>query len=57
MDKGKDKAGQATGKVIDLARKKHAKMVLSIFDRFEREDKREKAEKRAEVERLARNRL
>jgi len=44
-------------KVIDLAAKKHARLVLEIFDKQERQQRREQAETRAEVERKARNSL
>lgn len=42
-------------KIIDFAAKKHARRVLEIFDKMAHEDKRQKEEKRAEVERKARN--
>lgn len=38
-----------------LERKKYKALVLDTFDRLDRTDKRELAEKRAEVERKARN--
>lgn len=42
-------------KVIDLAKKRHAQRVLSAFDKLEHQQRREQAEKRAEIERMARN--
>lgn len=45
-----------TARVIDLQKAKYGALVLNAFDKMERQDKRELAEKRAEVERNARNR-
>lgn len=42
-------------KVIDLAAAKHKRLVLDAWDRREHEKTREREEKRAEVERKARN--
>jgi hypothetical protein len=47
--------GRGTATVIDLAAKKHARLVLEIWDKRERQQTREQAEKRADVERKARN--
>lgn len=41
-------------KVIDLAAKKYARQVLEAFDKLEHQQRREQAEKRADVERKAR---
>lgn len=48
---------KAKAQVIDLNRRKYANLVLDTYDRMEHESKREKDEKRAEVERAARNKL
>lgn len=50
MSNSKDKP-----KVIDFGREKEKRLVLSSWDRLEHEEKRERDEKRAEVERQARN--
>jgi hypothetical protein len=42
-------------KVIDLAAKKYARQVLETFDKLGHQQRREQTEKRAEVERKARN--
>lgn len=42
-------------KVIDLAAKKQARLVLTAWDKLERQQRREQQEQRAEVERKARN--
>ncbi|WP_395406329.1 hypothetical protein ACHMW6_06555 [Pseudoduganella sp. UC29_106] len=42
-------------KVIDLAALKQKRRILENFDRLEHEDNKAKKEKRAEVERKARN--
>lgn len=42
-------------KVIDFAAKKQARQVLESFDRLSHQERRQQEEKRAEVERKARN--
>lgn len=42
-------------KVIDLQSLKHKRLTLDVFDRLEHEQDKAKKEKRAEVERKARN--
>ena len=42
-------------KIIDLAAKRHARLVLDVFDRMKHQERKEQEEKRAEVERKARN--
>ncbi len=50
-----DKTEKPTArKVLDFARQKHKRLVLSAFDRIEREQEREIREARATVERNAR---
>lgn len=46
-----------TAKVIDLAAKKHARLVLKAFDKMERQQRREHSSNRADVERKARNKF
>jgi hypothetical protein len=41
--------------VIDLGKHKHKRLVLDAFDSLERQRDREVAEKRAEIQRKARN--
>jgi hypothetical protein len=41
-------------KVVDLNKLKYAKTVLHFYDKFERAEKRQQREERAEVEREAR---
>lgn len=42
-------------KIIDLAAKKHARLVLEVFDKMKHQERREQEERRADVERKARN--
>lgn len=48
---------KAPGQVIDLAKEKRKRLVLDAFDRLDHQDRREKAEQRAEIERTARGKL
>jgi hypothetical protein len=42
-------------KLVDLAVKRYSRQVLGAFDKLEHQQRREQAEKRAEIERKARN--
>jgi len=42
-------------KVIDLSAKRYSRQVLGAFDKLQHQQRREQAEKRAEVERKARD--
>ena len=55
MDKKQDQPGK-NAQVIDLQKAKYRIMVLDAFDRLERQEKRQRAEHRADVERKARQR-
>jgi hypothetical protein len=44
-------------KVVDLNKRKYAKTVMYFYDKFERAEKRQQIEHRAEVEREARKKL
>jgi len=44
-------------KIIDFAAKKYARQVLAGFDKLQHESKRDAEQKRAEVERKARNKI
>ncbi len=50
MAKRQDQA-RKTARVIDLQKAKYGGMVLDAFDKLERQEKRQQAEHRAEVER------
>ena len=51
------KAPEQGHKVLDLAQQRRKRMVLDEFDRQQHQADRETSEKRAEVERLARQRV
>jgi hypothetical protein len=56
MNEGR-KAPETDRKVLDLAQQRHKRLVLAEFDRQQHQADREAREKRAEVERLARQRV
>jgi len=56
MSEGR-KAPDKGRKVLDLAQQRRKRMVLAEFDRQQHQADREAREKRAEVERLARQRV
>ena len=49
------KPAKPTANVVNLSQKRHARLTLQIFDEMEHKEKRGKEEKRAEIERKARN--
>lgn len=56
MSQGR-KAPEQGRKVLDLAQQRHKRLVLAEFDRQQHQADREAREKRAEVERLSRQRV
>lgn len=45
------------GKVIDLGQKRYKRLVLKAFDDLEHKEKRDRSNKKAEVERNCRNKF
>jgi hypothetical protein len=56
MGTGKDQAGKA-GRVVSLEKEKYKRLVLKAFDDLTHKERREYADRKAEVERKAKRQL